>query len=469
MGLIVLCADAASLQHPELIGLDGVDLEAMAWLACFSSSQEARSFVAASREVDEVWVVSSDEMSSLNLAGAMRRDDPGLPIYLVLFETTGSIMSRVKAVGANGVLSRMGLAQRFAQRNTQFEQEVAEAYAGVISEDFEEGRADDFGEGSGGSSKGHARDFAKALPGVTCGSVASTGDLHPVETGLGARNGYVMSVVSGSGGAGKSTVATLLAYCAQERGCKSVLVDCDLQFGDLQHLTGRDNAVTLDDVVQDDAAFAKLDEGLGCGSGQSAGMGPALVAAPRRLEDAEALARHLPQVIERLSSQFDFVVMNTGASWAEHHAVLLERSMCTLFLIDQRASSVRACKHALELCARCGIAAGSFAYALNRCASRAPLTSIDVSCALQGAHVTELKDGGPAVEELLGTGAVEELLVSRNELSQSVDALLDELLPRKTEAPGKAGGSGSANASASEVLRIGMFERVLRRKRAVKS
>ena len=90
---------------------------------------------------------------------------------------------------------------------------------------------------------------------------------------------------------------------------------------------------------------------------------------------------------------------------------------------------MRACKHALDLCARCGVAAGPFKFALNRCTKGAPLTAMDVSCALQGAPVFELKDGGREVEEYLGGGAAADLLDSGNEFCESVVRMVEQLLP----------------------------------------
>lgn len=250
---------------------------------------------------------------------------------------------------------------------------------------------------------------------------------------------YVLSVVSGSGGAGKSTVAVLAACLAARRGLRTLLVDADLQFGDAADLLGSSGAPTVDEVLADPGLLdAPADAGV-----------PALVAAPHRLELAEALAAQLPRLLEEASARFDAVVVNTGASWSEGHALVIERSARTLFLVDQRASSVRACRHALELCARCGIATGSFLFLLNRCAKGVPFTSLDVSCALQGAPVRELRDGGPAVEELLGSGLAQTLASERNELRESLGAVLDDLLPGGSSGRG-AGRGRKRGRGASE-------------------
>ena len=156
---------------------------------------------------------------------------------------------------------------------------------------------------------------------------------------------------------------------------------------------------------------------------------PAVLAAPRRLEDSERLAGMLPEVIERAGSSFDVVVVNTGSLWGEQHAVLAERASRVLFLVDQRASSLQACKRALALCGRCGIPTGQFLFAVNRCKRGAPLSSIDAACLLQGASVVELRDGGRAVDELMAAGQPLGLIQDENPLCVSLENVLADILP----------------------------------------
>ena len=164
-----------------------------------------------------------------------------------------------------------------------------------------------------------------------------------------------------------------------------------------------------------------------------------LLGAPRHLEDAETVARSAPALLAALGGMFDVIVANTGSAWAEQHAVLLERCSKALFLIDQRASSIAACRRALDLCARCGIAVSPFLFAVNFCAKGAPLTSIDASCALRGAQTVELADGGAEVEEALSEGRPQDLIEAGNPLVASLDALLADILPSTGEAAGEPG------------------------------
>ncbi len=410
MSRIVLCADASSLGHPELIGLGDVSLETVPWLVSHSVAEEARAYLRATPGVEEVWVASSDDMDAFNVAAALRKDNPARRVFLILFEMSGSALSRAEAADVSGVLSKQGLARRFALEQRRY---AALSSSGSVS----------------------ASERAAACSEVKRDVVALREETAPygADANQGAANGggstdenlrdspaFLLSVVGGGGGVGKSAVSAVAAHILASRGLRVLLIDCDLQFGDLHHLMGLDEPATIDAVLD-----GRLEDAL---ASRERGR-VQLLAAPRNMEQAEAVEPMLARVIEAARRVFDVVVANTGSGWGESHAVLLEQSSRVLFLVDQRSSSVRACRHAVDLCMRCGIATGSFVYAVNRCSRNALFTSIDVSCALQGAHVLELKDGGDEVEELLGTGSVAELAAGRNDLCASVEAALDELLP----------------------------------------
>ena len=376
MPTMALCADAESIRRPDLIGLAGENLARQEWLRLFSSGEEARRFLRADRSVAEAWIASCDDVEPINLA----------------FQGTGSLMSRATAAGIDASLTR----QAFVER-----------YAAAKRRHVPTGDTAGTGPGAGAGAPRSAVRFAPA-PALTSRPPVSG---HPA---------FVLPVVSGSGGAGKSTVAVLSALFSQGLGYRTLLLDFDLRFGDAHELVGVPGALAVDEAL---ASPARL-EGLA-----PDGLVPAVLAAPKRLEDAEAVVREAPRLLDDLRGRFDVVVANTGASWAEEHALLLERCSKALFLVDQRPSSLRACRHALELCSRCGIATGPFLFAANRCAKGAPLTSIDVSCALRGAPAVELRDGGGEVEELLGAGQPLDLIAAKNDLCTSLEHVLVDLLP----------------------------------------
>ena len=129
--------------------------------------------------------------------------------------------------------------------------------------------------------------------------------------------------------------------------------------------------------------------------------------------------------------------------------------MATVVLIDQRSSSVRACRHALDLCLRCGIATNSFVLALNRCSKQARFSALDVSEVLHGARVAELSDGGAEVEEMMGSGLAEALVCGGNPLAASIDRLLGEVLPASLAVPAYAGASAGPRPDVTVPLPAG--------------
>lgn len=335
---------------------------------------------------DSVWVAGCDGAEPINLAAACKCDRPQTSVYLVTADCSGSVASRAQAAALDGIVRPAALGEhmlRTAARNV------------------------------GGAENG-GKTPVLALPESADGQQVRSAAKEPDES----RAGFLLTVVSGSGGAGKSTVATLAAFLGARRGLRTALLDGDLQFGDLAALTGEVPSVPVEEIVQTGMVPEALD-----------GEPLVLVSAPRALERSETVAGSVGAVIDVLTSSFDFVVANTGGGWGDEHLLLLERAAASLFLVDQRASSVRACRHALDLCLRCGIATGSFLLAVNRCTRHAPFTSIDVSSALDGAHVAELADGGREVEELLGAGMAQSLAQVSNPLCASIEGVLDELLP----------------------------------------
>ena len=542
MPLVALCADEASMAHPELIGLADEQLFAQPWLRLFTSGSEIRTFLRHDRAVDEVWVVSCDDVEPINLAATIKGDRGDVRVCLVSFQGTGSLRSRASAANIDATLTRQAFVTRYAafkrvrssatlpidrggvadfqDSGPLFQPEepvlpapppsvvqgaqpqlagipsIAPLHPAVGMDPSQPARnhvsaqpvpptgaaLDDAAAGRlphppvGCSADGlpqppaPASQHAAASPHAASASagapVPPPGFSSPPDAALVSGAPYqsqffappapsavaapspigepaafavrqgsqadalLLPIVSGSGGAGKSAVAVLAALLAQRRGLKTLLLDFDLQFGDMREMTGQPEAVGIDEVLAEPARLAQL--------APAAGM-PALLGAPRHLEEAETVARSAPALLAALGGMFDVIVANTGSAWAEQHAVLLERCSKALFLIDQRASSIAACRRALDLCARCGIAVSPFLFAVNFCAKGAPLTSIDASCALRGAQTVELADGGAEVEEALSEGRPQDLIEAGNPLVASLDALLADILPSTGEAAGEPG------------------------------
>ena len=482
-----LCVDRASCADPMLVGLAGERLEKQGWLAVLSNGTEARRYASEHDDVKLTWVISCDDVEPINLAAALKGDRPDMRVVLVHPDVCGSVLSRAhnahvdEVVGLTTFVREYGetkgrcavqgdLAARYVDSSTGGRVEIPQVQATVPAENrvsepdlremvtqqmnpspspysaYQERTADLASEHGAPVREAPVVKAEPAVlqPAPTQKSVALElvdGRMQPEidrKAAPAKTPTFVLPVVGGSGGVGKSAVSVVAAYAAHRRGYKTLLIDYDLQFGDVAHLSGAENPIAIDEAFAHPELVERESRRVD---------GPVVVSAPAHLDMAEMVVEALPAHFPALISGFDVVIANTGAAWAEQHAALLERSSAALFLVDQRASSVRACKRALDLCARCGIATGPFKFAVNRCSKNSPLTSIDVSCALQGVPVFELKDGGRDVEELLGVGAPNQLIDSRNDFCVSLVQMLIRLLPESAgsaqdSTPDQAGNAG---------------------------
>lgn len=436
---VALCIDSETLNNPRMIGLSDERISSQTWLTLFCDGLEARHQLLHDREVREVWVSSTDNVDMVNLAAALKADNPQRIVCCILFSPNGSLLSRCHAAKIDCILGKVA----FLKRYEQFKQRAA--YGQSISRSLSSRtkpsqvlRTDeiDIEEPSFGNYRKGAKPEEVSAPLRSQAKLpiskrdSSNSNQKPSKAeriafnefkrNESSKEAFVLAVVSGSGGTGKSSVALLSAFYAQRLGKKTLILDADLQFGDIKLLIGKEKSLDVSDVMANPEYIKKL---------QPEGLIPALLSSPKRLEQSELIVNRMAELINYLKGFFDVIVVNTGAFWSELHAQLLEHADRTLFLLDQRPSSIKACSHALNLCARCGIATQSFVFMLNYVSRQALVSSLDVSCALKGARVLELRDGGRDVSELLGSGLTEELIGSRNPFVESLFTALEYIFP----------------------------------------
>ena len=258
MPTVALCADTESIRRPDLIGLAGENLARQEWLRLFSSGEEARRFLRADRSVAEAWVAGCDDVEPINLAAALKRDRADLRVCLLAFQGTGSLMSRATAAGIDASLTRQAFVERYTAAKRRHVPTGGTAGAGP---------------GAGAGAPRSAVRFAPA-PAPTSRPPVSG---HPA---------FVLPVVSGSGGAGKSTVAVLSALFSQGLGYRTLLLDFDLRFGDAHELVGVPGALAVDEalaLVQLTGYGKRMPSELSGGQRQRVAIARAVVNRPRVL------------------------------------------------------------------------------------------------------------------------------------------------------------------------------------------
>ena len=429
---VVLCADEEALRNPSMIGLDGESLDSQEWLLPLSNAHEAREYLR-DGEADEVWVASSDEVDPINLAAALKRERREMRVCLVAWQGSGSLMSRANAAGIDEVIGYREMAQRYALMKGRHR--TVNPRRRTPATALAEKAALAARERPEGAHRSVPVPVPDPLP--RSAPIAEVPDEEPAvvdespahDAGSGAgghsasidapvKRGYALCVVSASGGTGKSTVAALSALIASGHGYRTAIIDADLQFGDIASMFGEAGTIPVDKAIADPTLLTAAHAN-----------GPVVVSSLERMEQSEIYLPQVPGLIDWARERFDVVVVNTGSFWSESHVQMIEVCTNTLFLMDQRPTSVKAVRKALELCARCGVAAHPFLFAVNRCTRKSLLSSIDISCALDGVPVVELKEGGSSVAELMSAGLAMRLIEEHNDLCVSLNDFLGDVIP----------------------------------------
>jgi MinD-like ATPase involved in chromosome partitioning or flagellar assembly len=161
-------------------------------------------------------------------------------------------------------------------------------------------------------------------------------------------SGRVVAVIAGKGGSGKTITATNLAMALNlRRGADTVvLLDADLQFGDVALLLKLEPSWTLADAASqlDELSDARLDGML-----LRHQTGLRVLAAPLRPAAEEAIsAKAIVEVVERLRGMYEFVVIDTPPIFDDHLVTLLEDSDEVLIVVDMDMASVKNAKITLE-------------------------------------------------------------------------------------------------------------------------
>ena len=163
----------------------------------------------------------------------------------------------------------------------------------------------------------------------------------PVETAVPSaqRSGRVITVASPKGGAGKTVLASNLAVgLAQVAPRRVVIVDLDLQFGDIAYAFSLSPRHNISDAVMSgrvDATALKVFL-----SHHEAGL-YALCAPDDPAGGEDVFPESASQVLSHLAAEFDFVVVDTGAGLTEHTLAALDVSTDAVLIADADVPSIR--------------------------------------------------------------------------------------------------------------------------------
>src|SRR2546423_7975647 len=187
----------------------------------------------------------------------------------------------------------------------------------------------------------------------------------------------LIAILGPKGGTGKTLIATNLAVALAQRDANVVLVDLDLQFGDIGLALGLSPERTMYDLMKAGPPFdhEKLDRHLIRHS-----SGVKVLIAPTRPDQASAVSiDYLRDIYASLRMMCDAVVVDTPPGFTPEVIATIDVSteICMVGMLD--SLSLKNTKLGLETLDLMGYDADRVSLVLNRADSRVGITPDDVS------------------------------------------------------------------------------------------
>lgn len=171
----------------------------------------------------------------------------------------------------------------------------------------------------------------------------------PTDNGGGDRAGHIVVVYSPQGGVGCTTVATNLASGLMKEGIRVLLVDADLQFGDVGVFLNLQSQSTMVDLAGnvDDLDIELFDNIVVThDSGLKVLMGPAR---PEYAEVIQANPTAVAQMIQKIAGNYDFIIVDTGRHLDETLLALFDAASKIILLGMPTLASVKNIRFVLDL------------------------------------------------------------------------------------------------------------------------
>jgi pilus assembly protein CpaE len=250
-----------------------------------------------------------------------------------------------------------------------------------------------------------------------------TSEPETVDGGAHLPTGRVITVVSAKGGVGKTTVATNLAVGLARTGRNStVLVDLDIQFGDVASALNLEPEYCLPDAVRGQAsrdpmvlkAFLSLHE-----------TGLYVICGPRTPAEADAVTAHdVGHLLHMLVSEFQYVVVDTAPGLSEHVLAAMDQTTELVLVTSMDVPGVRGLRKELDALTQLGMLSDSRHVVLNFAAERGGLSVSDVEATI-GSRVDFLLPRSKAALESVNQGIpLLQNKKSRDQMTRQLDRLL---------------------------------------------
>jgi pilus assembly protein CpaE len=244
-------------------------------------------------------------------------------------------------------------------------------------------------------------------------------------SGAAVAEGAMITVLGPKGGTGKTVTSSNLAVALALEGKSAVLVDLDLQFGDVGLALGLQPTRTIYDLA---VSGGSLDADKIEGFLSEHPSGARALLAPLRPDQAAAITTaFLREVFEILRSRYDFLLVDTPPAFTAEVIAAVDASshLCVVGMLD--ALSLKDTKIGLETLEEMGYDPRAVTLVLNRADSDVGITQANVE-ELLGRAPDVLVGSDRAIPRALTNGQPIVVAEPRSKAARSYAALAERYL-----------------------------------------
>ena len=235
----------------------------------------------------------------------------------------------------------------------------------------------------------------------------------------------MVTVLGPKGGTGKTVTSSNLAVALALEGKSAVLVDLDLQFGDVGLALGLEPTKTIYDLA---VSGGSLDAEKIDGFLARHPSGALALMAPIRPDQAAAIGTaFLREVFEILRSRYDFLIVDTPPAFTPEVIAAVDASshLCVVGMLD--ALSLKDTKLGLQTLEEMGYDPKAITLVLNRADSNVGITQSDVE-QLLGRAPDVLVGSDRAIPRALTSGQPIVVAEPKSKAARSYAALAERYL-----------------------------------------
>jgi pilus assembly protein CpaE len=235
------------------------------------------------------------------------------------------------------------------------------------------------------------------------------------------RDPQIISVFSTKGGVGKTTIATNLAVSlAQESRKKVVIIDLDLQFGDVAVTLNVIPKRTITELIQD---ISQMDPDLLESYLVTHPTGVKILPSPTRPEYAELITGgHIEKILGILKQNYDYIIVDTPSFF--HETILTALDLChqILLLVSLDLPTIKNVKICLEVLDSLHLK-GKAKLVLNRSSRVIGINCEDMEDSLGVKVAAHVPSDGRTVIKSVNSGNPFVITDYNSEISQSIREL----------------------------------------------